>query len=161
MRRFSFRPERILRLRCQTLQAERARLGQAVGRLQAARQARDESRKACDGVTAALHAQLGSGRPVSGAQLGGHLVLLAETRRRWQHWGEQVAEAEQTVEAQRRRVVEAHRAVRVLERLRERRLAEYRRQVEREEMKVLDEAGAVGFLRRRLNGGWAGGPDGS
>lgn len=161
MRRFTFRPERILRLRRQVLQAERARLGQAMTRLKLARQALDDSRRAWDGVSAALFARLQTGSPVSGAQLGDHLVLLVEARRRERHWGEQVAEAGQAVEAQRRRVVQAHRAVRVLERLRERRLAQYRREAEREEMKVLDEAGAVGFLRRRLNGDWAGGPGGS
>lgn len=54
----------------------------------------------------------------------------------------------QVREERRGAFVEARKKVRVLERLRERRLAEYRREAEREEQKIIDENAVTQFVRK-------------
>lgn len=178
MKRFRFRPERILRLRRQILEIERAELGRALQELEAARQARERSHRAVNRLSEGLFRTVAAtggrgtwdgggvaspdGSGADGAsQVAGYLVLLADASRRLRHWDEQLAAAQQRVERQRSRVVEAHRAVRVLERLRERKWAEYRREQEREEGRHLDEAGSAAFLRRRASGAVADSSNGS
>lgn len=62
---------------------------------------------------------------------------------------EQISQVEGECERRRLALVEADRSVRVLEKLRERREADYRRQAERLETRQLDEVGNLGFLQRQ------------
>lgn len=170
MRRFRFRPERILRLRRQALEVEKVELARALRQLKAASQARDRSLDTIARLREALASDLavcaerlpsgvgeqglsaGAAPADSGSRMAAYLVLLADAHRRLSHWEDQRAAAEQRLAHQRSRVVEAHRAVRVLERLRERQWARYRRELEREEGRWMDEAGIQRFVRRQANG---------
>ena len=110
-------------------------------------------RQALEAAAAALR-PAGPGEPLpDGSLLAASAWLLQETARRQAHWAAERARAEEAAERQRERVVQAHREVRVLELLRERRRLQHRYQVEREERQSLDEVGAVGYVRRRLDRG--------
>jgi flagellar FliJ protein len=73
--------------------------------------------------------------------------LLLTVKRR--QVSEQISQVEGECERRRLALVEADRNVRVLEKLRERREAEYERKTERQEAKYLDEVGILGFLQRQ------------
>jgi flagellar FliJ protein len=72
-------------------------------------------------------------------------ALLAGQRRQL---AVQLEQVEAECERRRLAVVEADRHVRVLEKLRQRRAAEHRKQQERQEAKQLDELGILGFVQR-------------
>lgn len=145
-------------------------LARALRELEAASQARDRSLDAIARLREDLVRDLGAHRERSpsdvgeqglsaagapgdsGSRMAAYLVLLADAERRLHHWEDQRAAAEQRLARQRSRVVEAHRAVRVLERLRERQWARYRQELEREEGRWLDEAGTQRFVRRQASG---------
>ncbi|WP_324717723.1 flagellar FliJ family protein [Carboxydochorda subterranea] len=155
MKRFRFRMERILRLRRQSLDVERTKMAEALRLEQAAQQAYAAGEERRVRYLAALSESVAASAPgsgVEGAVLAERLGVLAELSRRRAYWDVQRVEARRQVEKQRAMVVEAHRAVRVLELLRDRRRAEYLRQLERDEQALLDEAGSQGFVRRRGNG---------
>ncbi|MEW6047018.1 MAG: hypothetical protein AB1609_11130 [Bacillota bacterium] len=156
MKRFRFRLERILGLRRQTVQLERIRMAEAIGLLRAAEVALEAARRARSAqlvATGELLRRAGEVESVDGAVLARELVLRAELERRTAFWSGRRAQASKAADEQRARVVEAHRGVRALEILRARRRAEYLKEAEREERLILDEAGAVGWVRRHLTGG--------
>ena len=149
MRRFRFRAERLLGLRRQTLRMEQASLARALQQLKAAEAGWQHARGALGQAEQAL-AQLLARPAAGGEELLGRLELAAEARRRLGFQEQRRREALEQVEAQRQRLVEARRGVRVLERLRERRLAEYRQEVLRNEARWLDEVAGAAFWRERL-----------
>jgi flagellar FliJ protein len=73
-------------------------------------------------------------------------ALLAARRRQVL---EQISQVETECERRRVALVEADRQVRVLEKLRERRAAEYARAAERREAKQLDEVGILEYVQRQ------------
>jgi len=149
MRRFHFPLERLLwHRRCQEDQAE----------LAVAAALREESQLATDlaHITDLARREAATLRMVliqhtSGADLAlctGFLARLATQERRLL----ERRKAAMGVLRERRAVLqERRRACEVLEKLRERALARYRKAVEREEQSALDEAGSVRHIRRVLS----------
>ena len=149
MRRFRFRADRLLGLRRQALRAEQAELARALEQLEAAEVGWQRAQRAAGKAEHAVAEVLA--RPVAGGEeLLGWLELAAEIRRRLAFHNQRRHEALQHVEAQRQRLVEARRNVRLLERLRERRLAEYRKAALRDEARGLDEVAGAAFWREHL-----------
>lgn len=130
---------------------EQVNLARALQQLSVAEAGWQQARGAAGQARQALSELLE--RPVaSGEELLGRLELAVEARRRLEVHEQRRREALEQAEAQRQRLVEARRCVRVLERLRERRLAEHRREALRDEARWLDEVAASAFWRQHLGG---------
>lgn len=151
MRRFRFRLARLVRLRRQLLDVQRLELARAVRRLEAIQQAHHRARTARQAYHAGWFRDLaGAGaKAISGDWIRRHWEWMEEGRRRELQLDVARGEAAQAVREATERTVAARRAVRALELLRERRLAAYRREAERQEAAVLDEVAAVRYLRRQ------------
>lgn len=159
MRRFRFRLGRVLALRRQLLRLERIRMASAQRALQRAQEQESagDLRRAEHLATLGALGRRGT-RPggcvegdarLEGRALAMGVVILAELTRRRAHWAAELCRAQAESERERQRLIDAHRAVRTLELFEARRRLAYRREVERDERLALDEAGALGYLRRR------------
>jgi len=148
MNTFRFRLETLLRLRLAERDQRRTELAKA---LRAEELLRGEER-ALEGrqiEAAARSRQLKSpGAANVDALLETHryeVVLTAQRRQLKQ----QIAQVEAETERRRQALVEADRQLRVLEKLRERQAAAWKKENERQEVKQLDELAIVGYGRRQ------------
>ena len=136
-RRFEFNLEPVLRYRRMTEDQRKRAFGEASRRV-------DEQARKLDGLereegdARAEFAGLRSGL-LSPTQLRLQESYLVAMERRIRREAAELVKRLQVREERRVEFVEARKQVRVLERLRERRMIEYRREVEREEQKILDE----------------------
>ena len=144
MRRFRFRLERLLELRAHREQEALYRLAEATGhcvrlarRIQELGQERGAAYRSVPGQTGSLDLGLFAYRER-------YLAWLESSRRRLKE--ELVARESQRLEVQ-ARYLEAAREHKVLEKLKERRAAEHRRQARIEEFNVQDDVAASQFLR--------------
>ncbi len=153
MRRFRFRLERVLRLRRQHLREERVQLAAASRALLAAEAALQRAEATRAGLLARLAARVTGPSTASAAEPQPELAALVrwldETGRRRDHWAIERERAQQAQAARREQVIKAHRDVRVLELLRERRRLAHARAAEREERIALDEVGAIRYVQRQ------------
>lgn len=146
MKRFRFRLERLLELRAYREREALYRLAEATGhcvrlarRIQETESQRGPAFRSVPGGAGALDLGLFAYRER-------YLAWLEATRRRL---SEELARREkQRLEVQ-ARYLEAAREHKVLEKLKERRAAEHRRQARIEEYNVLDDVAASQFLRAR------------
>lgn len=146
MKRFQFRLESLLRLRRHERDLRRQELGQVV-------QAVSTLERQKLGIERRRHAELMLLRETTGpGSLDVDRILdarrfvgLLQARSRM---AESQREAlEQEIEQRRAATVEADRAVRALEKLRQRRWLRHRQDAQREENRQLDEAASSGWLR--------------
>lgn len=144
MRRFHFSLEKLLRLRRAAEEQEKLRLAVAWRECRREEEALARYRADLDAWQDGL---LARSRPLPELLHG--YTYLDGLRRRVERQEERLAEARTRLEESRARAARAIRQRQVLERLRERRLADYLYQWGREERKLLDEAGNAVFLRRR------------
>jgi flagellar protein FliJ len=145
---FRFRLETLLRLRIAERDQRRADLAKA---LRAEELLRGEERGLQAQQTDAVERtrQLkGPGAADVDALLRSHRYEVVLTAQRKQ-LALQITQVEAEIERRRLAVVEADRAVRVLEKLRERQQAAWRLEADRLEMKQLDETAHLGYLRRQ------------
>ena len=146
---FAFRLERILSWRRCAFQADEARLASLL-----AEQARLE---AAHRALLAAREQAGQALVASGAADGGELAAFSGYRARLEREvaanGRQRRDTDERIARQRAQVLEAHRRVRLLEKLRIRRLGEWRAESQREMETFAGEA----LLARRVRVGGPGG----
>jgi flagellar FliJ protein len=146
VKRFRFRLERLLELRAHREQEALYRLAEATGhcvrlarRIQELGQERGAAYRSAPGEVGSLDLGLFAYRER-------YLAWLEASRRRMSE--ELVSRENQRLEVQ-ARYLEAAREHKVLEKLKERRAAEHRRQARIEEFNVLDDVAASQFLRAR------------
>ena len=146
MKRFRFRLERLLELRAHREQEALYRLAEATGhcvrlarRIQELGQERGAAYRSAPGEVGSLDLGLFAYRER-------YLAWLEASRRRMSE--ELVSREKKRLEVQ-ARYLEAAREHKVLEKLKERRAAEHRRQARIEEFNVLDDVAASQFLRAR------------
>jgi flagellar FliJ protein len=145
---FRFRLETLLRLRLAERDQRRAELAKA---LRAEELLRAEER-ALEGqqIEAAEHSRRlkspGTANVDSLLEMHRYEVVLAAQRRQLK---QQIVQVEAETERRRQALVEADRQLRVLEKLRQRQAAVWKRETERQEVKQFDELASVGFSRRQ------------
>jgi flagellar FliJ protein len=146
VKRFRFRLERLLELRAHREQEALYRLAEATGhcvrlarRIQELGQERGAAYRSAPGEVGSLDLGLFAYRER-------YLAWLEASRRRMSE--ELVSREKKRLEVQ-ARYLEAVREHKVLEKLKERRAAEHRRQARIEEFNVLDDVAASQFLRAR------------
>lgn len=145
---FRFRLETLLRLRLAERDQRRADLAKA---LRAEELLRGEERTLEEQQLAAASRARDLKSPGAAnvdALLDTHRyeIVLAAQRRQLK---QQLAQVEAETERRRLAVVEADRQLRVLEKLRQRQAAAWRKEAERQETKQFDEIAVVGFARRQ------------
>ena len=145
---FHFRLQTLLRLRSAERDQRRADLAKAI---RAEEMLRGELRSLAEQQAQAVeHGRKlkspGSADIDSLLQAHRYAVILAAQERQL---AAQLAQVEQETERRRQVLVEADRQVRVLEKLRERQAAAYRKEVERREVKQFDETAILGYARRQ------------
>jgi flagellar export protein FliJ len=142
--RFQFRLQRVLEWREKQLELEDARFKQQVAAIASLEQARADLQSA--GLQAEM--QLRSSEAISGHDLS----ALAGFRRYIQTQSRDLdarrAEAQKNLEAQQKVMLEARRRCRLLERLKDRRLAEWQAACDRELDELASESFLAGWVRR-------------
>jgi flagellar FliJ protein len=145
VKRFRFSLEKVLRLRAQeTEQAKRA-LAQAMGAEAAAAEALSEARETLQHRTAEATAQERAG--LVAAEFGALRNYLIFLQRQVEAAEAALGAAKALTQQRRLELLRARRRERALEKLRERRFAQYQLEAMREEQKELDEYGS----RQTLN----------
>jgi flagellar FliJ protein len=145
---FRFRLETLLRLRLAERDQRRTDLAKAL-RAEELLRGEEQTLEGRQIEAAARSRQLKSpGAANVDALLETHRyeVVLAAQRRQLK---QQIAQVETETERRRQALVEADRQVRVLEKLRERRVAAWKKENERQEVKQFDELAIVGYGRRQ------------
>jgi flagellar export protein FliJ len=145
---FHFRLETLLRLRLAERDQRRADLAKAIRAEQMLR-GEDEALVRQQSLAAARGRQLkspGAADVDSLLQTHRFEVVLASQRRLL---ATQIAQVQAEAERRRLALVEADRQVRVLEKVRERQAAAYRKEAERREIKQFDETAILGYGRRQ------------
>jgi flagellar export protein FliJ len=145
MRSFRFPLESALKWRGAQLLAEEARLMPLVAERTRLDALRDE-------ITAArerAQRELFAGGPVDGGELAALAGYRARLEKERTAVERQSAQCRENMAAQRARVVEAHRRLRLMEKLRERRLKEWRTAAERETEALASEAFLAQWHGRR------------
>ena len=141
-----------MRLRRQRLRQERIQLAAASRELVAAEASLQRAEEARAQLLAWVAGRV-AGPPTPPAEPQPELAVLVrwldEVSRRRDRCAVERERAREAVEVRREQVVRAHRDVRVLELLRERRRLAYVRAAEREERLALDEVGAVRYVQRQ------------
>lgn len=128
MKRFEFRLQRVMEWRESQLEIELATLG----RLTAEGMAIDRRRQQVENECRSAEKSLVAGTAVEAQQLAALDGFRIWTRQECERLVRKRAECEKLIEDQRRQVVEARRRFRLLEQLRERRLAEWSSEFSRE-----------------------------
>lgn len=150
--KFAFRLEAPLRLARHHEESSRRALGVAVGRLDANLRALASLREGLSRETEAQSAPRRGEIWIQGQNL--FLDWVRGQREKIARSGESCAEAEKSVAQARADLVEKRRAVQVLERLRERRLAQWKLEVSRKELaEGSDVAGRRWMAQRRAEAG--------
>jgi flagellar export protein FliJ len=145
MTSFRFRLEKVLDWRRQQMELEEARFKQqtaAVAGLDGACAALEAA-----GIRAELEVRTWS--PLAGNDLAALAGFRLHTRRQEQEIARLRAEAQKKLEALQTTMLEARRRCRLLERLRERRLAEWQAACDRELEELAGESYLAGLARRR------------
>jgi len=140
MQNFAFRLDRILRWRQEQFEAEEARLGTILAERERMETARNKLRKARDGAVDDL---LTAG-PMDGLELAALGGFRARLEKELETSSRQLQEVGRRLAAQKTRVVDAQRRVRLLEKLRRRKLDEWQTTLDREQQNFAGEA----FLAR-------------
>jgi flagellar export protein FliJ len=145
MTSFRFRLEKVLDWRRQQLEVEEAAFKQQTAAI-----------AEMDGVCAALEAagiraelEVPTWSPLAGNDLAALADFRLHTRRQEQEIARLRAEAQKKLEARQATLLEARRSCRLLERLRERRLAEWQTACDRELEELAAESYLAGLARRR------------
>jgi flagellar export protein FliJ len=145
MTSFRFRLEKVLEWRRQQMELEEARFKQqtaALAEMDGARAALEAA-----GIRAELEVRTWS--PLAGNDLAALAGFRLHTRRQEQEIARLRAEAQKKLEALQPTMLEARRRCRLLERLRERRLAEWQAACDRELEELAGESYLAGMARRR------------
>ncbi len=132
MKRFRFRLESVLRWRQTLASIEEDKLRKLYGGLRDLERSRSEM----ENLRRRLPAELAARSGLTGAELTALDSYLRRLAAVEQDLRERKARIEQEIQVQRQAVVEAHRQVRLLERLRARRLAEWEAELVRETERV-------------------------
>jgi flagellar FliJ protein len=143
---FQFRLQTLLRLRLAERDQRRADLAKAL-RAEELLRAEERALEASQAQAAGRSRELKSpGTANVDALLGAHRyeVVLAAQRRQLK---QQMAQVEAETERRRQAVVEADRQLRVLEKLRDRQAAAWKKASDREETKQFDEMAIIGYAR--------------
>ncbi len=152
MPRFKFRLERVLGVRRHQEERERLLFGLATrSKLQAEMRLEEVRERIRQAVESA--ARLTGGRPTIEDLVRSHEYRLALVRREDRAIVE-LAEATRRFEEQREKLIEARKKKRVLERLREKRHEEWRKDEENRSQDELDEIGLHRFVRRHESTGY-------
>ncbi|PWU01833.1 MAG: hypothetical protein C5B51_22195 [Terriglobia bacterium] len=141
---FRFRLERVLEWRRKELELEEARFQQRVAAVSLLDRERAELE--ARGIRAEL--QVRNWTPLEGKDLAALAEFRLYTIRRERAIAIQRAEQQKALDVQRERMLAARRRVRLLERLRERRLAEWQDASERELAELAAESHLAGIARR-------------
>jgi flagellar export protein FliJ len=145
MTSFRFRLEKVLDWRRQQMELEEAgfkRQSTAIAEMDGACAALEAS-----GIRAELEVR--AWKPLAGNDLAALAGFRLHTRRQEQEIARLRAEAQKKLEAQKATLLEARRRCRLLERLRERRLAEWQTACDRELEELAAESYLAGLARRR------------
>jgi flagellar export protein FliJ len=140
MKRFEFRLQKVLEWREKQLEIEDARYKQQMAGIAAL----DRARAGIEAAGVQAEMQLRSERAVSGQDLAALAGFRLHVRTRAIEIAAQRAEAQKRLEAQQLVMLEARRRCRLMERLKERRLAEWQTACYRE----LDDLASESFLAR-------------
>ncbi|HXG32383.1 MAG TPA: hypothetical protein VNJ11_03380 [Bryobacteraceae bacterium] len=132
MKRFRFRLESVLRWRQTLASIEEDKLRNLYSTLRDVERSRSE----LEGLRRRLPAEMAARSGLTGAELTALDTYLRRLAAVEQDLCERKARIEQEIERQRQAVIEAHRQVRLLERLRARRLAEWEAELAREAERV-------------------------
>lgn len=150
MPRFEFSLESVLRLRSRARDECRRRLGASLGRLQQAEMRvqnvlfeQEELRNYLRGLSHTGTVQVG--------MVSRCYMHLAQLERHHQQAVFAVQEAQSVVEADRQRLIEADRQVKALEKLREKRWGEFKREQERKDRLEQDDIQSAIGQRKRLS----------
>ena len=144
MRRFSFRLQSVLEWRVTQLELEESKLETLFAelrRIEAALRATEAGR--AEAELAVLGSEQVNGQELQA--LGVHCLHLSRQRERLE---QERASCERRITAQRVRVLEAERNLRLLEKLKERRFAEWRAESEREQENLVSEIFLSQWRRR-------------
>jgi flagellar export protein FliJ len=143
MKRFGFRLQKVLEWREKQLEFEDARFKQQAAGIASL----DQARAGLESAGLKAEMQLRSSASVSGQDLSALAGFRQHVKMRGLEIAAKRAEAQKQLEAQRKIILEARRRCRLLDRLKERRLAEWQAACDRE----LDALASDSFLTR-----WAG-----
>jgi flagellar export protein FliJ len=144
MKRFQFRLQRVMEWREKQLEIEDARLKRQVAGIAGLERARTDIEAA--GLRAEI--QLRSSAAVSGQDLAALAGFRQWVSARRREIAARRAEAQKQLEAQQQVMLEARRRCRLLERLKERRLAEWQTEYDRELDALASESYLAGWVRR-------------
>lgn len=144
MKRFQFRLQKVMEWREKQLEIEDARLKQHAAGIAGLERTRAEIESA--GIKAEL--QLRSSAAVSGQDLAALAGFRQWVGARKREIAARRAEAQKQLEAQQQVMLEARRRCRLLERLKERRLAEWQKECDRELDALASESYLAGWARR-------------
>jgi len=146
MKAFQFRLEKALEVRRRQLELEENRF-----QLQTAALAElDRTRAELEATAIRAEVQVRGWDPLSGRDLAALTSFRAHAENQQRILATRRAEQQRRLEAQRTAMMEARRQFRLLERLRERQLAEWRTAVDREAEQFAAECHLAGIVRRRL-----------
>lgn len=150
-KRFQFNLQAVERMRKQALDVERRALADRVRAWSAVRDQLENIRRAQRETSDLLRAtRSGDALDVTAVRTqqlyGGWLATSAVAM------SQRVAEEQRSLEAQRARVAEATKALRVIEKLKERALAKFRAEIARQERIEMDEIASQMFERKRREG---------
>ncbi len=129
---------------------EEARLAELLGRREGLRRESAALERELAGGEQALSAAARRGAAVEPQELAALEEFRRYVRRRREELRRAEAELEWRIGERRKAVLEARRAVRILEKFREKKLAEWNREADREESRIADE---LHLLRRTGSGG--------
>lgn len=135
MQNFAFRPARLLRLRETTLKSEQARLAQEQAQAAALRAELEQLQESADRAGNAAKSQ----QWVNPADLA-HMHHFHEgVRKQTVLLNKRIANQDEAVRKQQAAVMDANRAVKLLEKLREKKFSEWKQEAAREEDRLIDD----------------------
>lgn len=152
MKRFRFTLEKALRWRRMQAELEEARLAELLGRRERLRRESATLERELAGGEQALSAAARRGAAVEPQELAALEEFRRYVRRRREELRRAETELEWRIGERRKAVLEARRAVRILEKFRAKKFAEWSREADREESRIADE---LHLLRRTGSGGGA------
>ncbi len=145
MNAFRFRMEKVLEWRRLQLEQEEARFRQQAAALSAL----DRSRAELEAAGIRAEVEVREFRPLAGADLRALGAYRVDVRRRETRLADQRLECTRELAVRQQALLEAQRRCRLLERLKERRLAEWRKGLDRELQEVASESFLARWNRER------------
>jgi flagellar FliJ protein len=147
MRAFQFRLRGLLRLREHTREIAQAELSHAQAHLRKIQQQQAKVEQDMDDLEQHMRRGANSKQVDVDRLMDGHRHRLA-LQAKLAQLSQAMSEATRQLEHCRKQLVEADRQVKVLEKLHEKQLDEHRQQMAAEEARELDEAAAIGAVRK-------------